>query len=170
MIMPRLLQGLVGLCLLALLAGCGFQPLYGTSGLSGDSVSTKLASVAIPEQRTRVGQLIRNEILAAVAPAGTATTTVYRLDMTPKTSDDTAVEAQNTDVLRRSYRLNVSFALVESASGKQVYSGKTFSYVSYDRTGAPFANLQALANAEERAAQEAGLDIRTRLAAYFATN
>jgi len=168
--MPRLLQGLVCLLVLALLAACGFQPLYGTSGLNSPSVSAKLASVAVPEQTSRVGQLIRNEILAAISPAGTNAAAGYRLDMTPLSNDDTAVEAQNTDVLRRSYRLNVSFDLVESASGKRVYTGKTFSYVAYDRTGAPFANLQARANAEERAAQEVGLDIRTRLAAYFATN
>jgi LPS-assembly lipoprotein len=168
--MARLLQGLVCLGLLGLLAGCGFSPLYGTSGLASASVSQRLAGVAVPEQTTRVGQLIRNEILSAIAPAGTVAGTEYRLDMTPTTNDESTVEAQNTDVLRRSYRLSVEFELIEAASGKQVYSGKTFSYVSYDRTGAPFANQQARVNAEERAAQEVGLDIRTRLAAYFAAH
>lgn len=168
--MRRLWQALAGAGLAATLAACGFQPLYGTSGLEGASVSTRLSSVSVPEQTTRVGQLVRNEILSAIAPAGAANGDDYRLDLFPETSDDVAVEAQNTDVLRRSYRLSVAFDLVDTTTGKPVYSGKTFSHVSYDRTGAPFANLQARTNAEERAAREVGIDIRTRLAAYFATH
>ncbi len=46
---------------------------------------------------------------------------------------------------------------------------KTFSQVSFDRTTADFSNLQAETDAMERAAREIGNDIRTRLAAYFAT-
>ncbi|HKI74153.1 MAG TPA: hypothetical protein VJ998_05900, partial [Pseudomonadales bacterium] len=131
--MQRRLQGLACAIALTLLSGCGFKPLYGTSDLVGESMSSKLASVNIPEQPTRAGQLIRNAILSVIAPAGTRSGTDYRFDMTPKTSEEDSVEAQNTDVLRRSYRLTVAFDLVDVASGKSVYSGKTFSYVSYDR-------------------------------------
>ena len=60
-------------------------------------------------------------------------------------------------------------ALMPSQTGKPVYSGKTFSQVSYDRIDAPVANLQAQVNAQERAAKETGQDIRTRLAAYLST-
>ena len=168
--MQRLLQGLACAIALILLSACGFKPLYGTSGLVAESVSSKLASVNIPEQSTRAGQLIRNAILSAIAPVGTNATTEYQFDMTPKTGEEDSVEAQNTDVLRRSYRLSVAFDLVKITTGKSVYSGKTFSYVSYDRTGVPFANQQARTNAEERAAGEVALDIRTRLAAYFSNH
>jgi len=168
--MPAWLRGLICFAVVLLLPACGFRPLYGTSGTDSASVSAKLAGVAIPEQSTRAGQLIRNAMLSAISPAGTYAPTTYRFDMTPKGSEQNSVEAQNTDVLRVSYRLNVSFDLVSMSSGKSVYSGKTFSYVSYDRTGTPFANQQARINAEERAAQEVALDMRTRLAAYFANH
>jgi len=168
--MPAWLRGLICFAVVLLLPACGFRPLYGTSGTDSASVSAKLAGVAIPEQSTRAGQLIRNAMLSAISPAGTYAPTTYRFDMTPKGSEQNFVEAQNTDVLRVSYRLNVSFDLVSMSSGKSVYSGKTFSYVSYDRTGTPFANQQARINAEERAAQEVALDMRTRLAAYFANH
>ena len=168
--MPAWLRGLICFAVVLLLPACGFRPLYGTSGKDSASVSAKLAGVAIPEQSTRAGQLIRNAMLSAISPAGTYAPTAYRFDMTPKGSEQNSVEAQNTDVLRVSYRLNVSFDLVSMSSGKAVYSGKTFSYVSYDRTGTPFANQQARINAEERAAQEVALDMRTRLAAYFANH
>lgn len=168
--MPAWLRGLVCVGVVLLLPACGFRPLYGTLGADSASVSTRLASVAIPDQSSRAGQLIRNAMLSAISPAGTSAPTAYRFDMTPKGSEQNSVEAQNTDVLRVSYRLNVSFELVDISTGKALYSGKTFSYVSYDRTGTPFANQQARTNAEERAAREVALDMRTRLAAYFANH
>lgn len=157
---------LAAACLM--LAGCGFQPLYGTFD-DGSSVAVQLASVSIPEQKTRVGQLIRNELLASIAPAGSESGNAYTLELQPEASEETAIEAFTTEVLRRAYRVNVDFRLHESASGKLLYAGKSFSQVSYDRTGTPFANLQARINAEERAAKEVGTDIRTRIAAFFAT-
>ena len=166
--MPGWLRGLICIAVVLLLPACGFRPLYGTPGPDSASVSAKLAGVSIPEQSTRAGQLIRNAMLSAISPAGTSAPAAYRFDMAPKGSEQDSVEAQNTDVLRISYRLNVAFDLVDISTGKSVYSGKTFSYVSYDRTGTPFANQQARTNAEERAAQEVALDMRTRLAAYFA--
>ena len=51
----------------------------------------------------------------------------------------------------------------------QIYRGKTFSNVSYDDVGQSFADLQAKTNAVERGAHEIALDIRTRLAAHFAS-
>ena len=53
--------------------------------------------------------------------------------------------------------------------GKTIYRGKTFSNVSYDDVGQSFADLQAKTNAVERGAHEIALDIRTRLAAHFAS-
>jgi hypothetical protein len=51
-----------------------------------------------------------------------------------------------------------------------LHSGKTFSQVSYDVVREPFADMQAEANAMERAAHEVSMDIRSRLAAYFASH
>ena len=70
---------------------------------------------------------------------------------------------------RQAINLSVSFDLVDKSSGKTVHSGKTFSHASYDVIRQPFADMQAEINATERAAHEVSSDIRTRLAAYFAT-
>lgn len=162
----RQIAGL-GACLL--LMGCGFQPLYG-SREDGSSVAHALSSVSIPEPTTRLAQLIRNELLSSMAPGGTGTGDLYTLELLAQAKEDTAIQSLNTDVLRRIVRINADFRLVEDASGKAVYAGKSFSHASYDRTGTPFANYQARITAEERAAKEIGSDIRTRLAAYFASH
>ena len=150
------------------LAGCGFSPLYGTPE-NGSPVALKLASISVAEQDTRLGQLIRNEIVSGISPAGSAGGNAYRLELEAKGSEEQAIRAIDSESLRQHYKANVSFVLFDTASNQPVYSGKTFSQVSYDRIDAPVANLQAQVNAQERAATEVGRDIRTRLAAYLST-
>jgi hypothetical protein len=150
------------------LAGCtSMRPLYGSSGLSSD-VSSELSSVAIPEPKTRLEQLIRNDLVAAMRPAGTAGEDRYTLLLKPEAKDDLAIEGETSDTLRKTVRLNVAFDLVDRRSNASVYSGRTFSQVSYDETGQSFADMQARTKAVERAAHEVSSDIRTRLAAHFA--
>lgn len=150
------------------LAGCGFSPLYGTPE-NGSPVALKLASISVTEQNTRLGQLVRNEIVSGITPAGSSGGNAYRLELETRASEIVAVDAINTESLRQHYKVNVSFVLYDSDTGKPVYSGKTFSQVPYDLIDAPVANLQAQVNAQERAAKETGQDIRSRLAAYLST-
>ena len=50
-------------------AACGFKPLYGTSPV-GEGVAVHLASIDIVEQKTRLGQLIRNDLLSSMSEPG----------------------------------------------------------------------------------------------------
>ena len=150
------------------LGSCGYQPLYGTSA-SGSHVSSQLASVTVEQQNTRTGQLIRNEILSSIGNQNTAGATRYSLKFTTSADDADTARAFDSDVTRKSYQLSVKYLLSDTAKGKTVHKGSTFSHVSYDKTDAPFSDYQALISAKERAAKEIGNDIRTRLAAYFAS-
>ncbi len=163
-ILIRLSTALV-LCLL--LAACGFQPIYGAR--DGSPAHRELASVAVAEQKTRLGQLIRNEVLSTIAPVGQEARQRYVLEILPEPADEVVIQAFDTDVLRRAYRVEAAFRLIEAGTGAELYSARTFAQASYDRTGTPFSNLQARTSAEERAAKEIGADIATRLAAFFAS-
>ncbi|QIG48197.1 hypothetical protein G5V57_10955 [Nordella sp. HKS 07] len=159
---------LVVLPLLLLLGACGFRPLYGTDGVSS-GVAGDLASVAIPEPKSRLDQLIRNELLSTMRPAGTAAPDRYRLDIAANAVDDRSIE--NSSDARQARRLTIrviaSFQLKDLSGGKVVYKGTTFSNVSYDDVQQSFSDMQARTNAIERGAREIALDIRTRVAAYF---
>ncbi len=157
--------GVVALALL--LAGCGYRPLYGE--VNGASVNGALASISIPEPKTRVEQLIRNELISTISPAGSGGGGAYLLEIVPEEKNELAIEEFNTDDIRRTVKLRATFRLIDKAAGKAIYSGKSFSQVSYDRVNAPFSDYQARTNAEERAAKEIGGDISTRLAAFFAS-
>lgn len=146
--------------------GCGYRPLYGTAG-DARGVVASLASVSIAQADTRLGQIVRNDLLSAMRPAGTAAPDSYVLVLRPEVKPASIIDKPLPNTTRRSVQVVVNFELT---SGDGIlFSGKTFSQVSYDVVREPFADMQAEANATERAAHEVSMDIRSRLAAYFAT-
>ncbi len=162
----RFAHAILALSVAVALSGCGYRPLYGTSAESA-GVSAQLSSVAIPEATTRVGQLIRNDLLSGRGGEGGDR---YTLNMTTVVKKSGVIEQSQPSVTRQSIRIAVDFDLTDRSTGKTVYSGKTFSQASFDVIRQPFADLQAETNATERAAHEVSGDIRTRLAAYFSAH
>ena len=157
------LAGLLGL------SACGYQPLYATRD-DGSSVSQKLAEVSVAQQSTRVGQLVRNEIVRSTRPVGTQAQDRYYLKLDAKSDAQTLINTSDTVHRRLAYNLTTRFQLVDAATQNVLFSGKAFSRVPYDRLEASFANVQARVNAEEQAARQVGQEVRTRLAAFLATN
>ena len=157
-------------CLVVLLSltGCGYKPLYST-GSDGRGVVASLSSISIQETDTRAGQLVRNSLLSSIQPAGTAGDNLYKLILNPELSQSKLVDRSVPGADRIRLRLAVTYQLIETASGSEVNSGKTFSAVSYDVIREPVADLQAESNAANRAAREVAADIHTRLAAYMAS-
>ncbi len=163
----RKVKILIYVIVAALLAGCGYKPLYGTAS-NGQGIASQLSSISIQETDTRVGQLIRNNLLSSMRPAGTAQQDLYSLVIKPSIAQTLLAEGNAPDIHRMRLRLSVGYSLVENSSGKEVNSGKTFSNVSYDVVEEPIADLEAETNATSKAAQEVGQDIRIRLAAFMA--
>jgi len=149
-----------------LLAGCGYRPLYGSSSETA-GVAATLSSIRIPEAEDRVGQLIRNDLLSSMQ-AGKGEDK-YTLILKPVVKKRGVIDKPQPSATRDAVSLSVSYELVERSSGNIVHAGKTFSNASFDVIRQPFADLQAETNAVERAVHEVSADIRTRLAAYFAS-
>ncbi len=166
--MQKLCRVLTWLACAAVLAagGCGYRPLYGTTG-DDRGVVAALASVSIPEADTRLGQIVRSDLLSAMRPAGTAAQDRYVLVLQPEVKSSSIIDKPLPNTTRRSVQVVVNFKLM--GGDGVLYSGKTFSQVSYDVVREPFADMQAEANAMERAAHEVSMDIRSRVAAYFAS-
>ena len=148
------------------LAGCGYRPLYSSTAESA-GVAATLASVTIPEADDRVGQLIRNDLISSMqANKGEDK---YSLILKPVVKKSSVIERPSPSTTRSAITLAVSYELVERSSGTIVHEGKTFSQASFDVLREPFADMQAETNATERAVHEVSADIRTRIAAYFAS-
>jgi LPS-assembly lipoprotein len=147
------------------LAGCGLHPLYGT-GEGTISVADDLAAVAVPEQQTRAGQLVRNQLLIIMG-AGTAAP-LYTLGLTFGERTSGISNLPRTTTSRLQYNLKADFKLTQVSDGKQLLAGNLFSFVQYDTLRQPVADLQAKRDAMERATTELAQDLRLRIAAYFA--
>jgi LPS-assembly lipoprotein len=149
------------------LGGCGYRPLYGTAG-DDRGVVAALASISIPEADTRLGQIVRSDLLSTMRPVGTAAEDRYVLVLRPEVKSSSVIDKPLPSTTRRSVQVVVNFELTGSEG--VLHGGRTFSQVSYDVVREPFADMQAEANATERAAHEVSMDIRSRLAAYFASH
>jgi LPS-assembly lipoprotein len=151
---------------LVLLSGCGLHPLYGSSS-QGSGAEDKLAAIVVPNPKGRVEQMVRNDLVTALYPSGVQAGGDYRLTIAPSSDASTVITYPVPKTTRYDYRLSVKYELTDSASGKVLTSGTSRSFVSYDKQKQPFADMEASADAQERAVHEVSSDIRLRLAAYF---
>ncbi len=145
------------------LLGCAdYRPLYGQND-TGHSVSVDLAGIAVEEQTTRVGQVVRNDLLSGLGANPTAR---YSLRLTPVEKIIPISSFSNELPSRYRYNVVVAYSLVNLATGKTITSGKSFSNVSYDNIAQqPVSSLAAMNNAIDRAAHEVAQDLRQRIAA-----
>jgi LPS-assembly lipoprotein len=154
---------LLTVALLGLFGCADYRPLYGQNE-SGHSVSVDLAAVAVEEQSTRVGQVVRNDLLSGLGNSPAARYTL-RLNPVEKVIPISSFSASLPSRYR--YNLVVQYSLVNLATGKTVTSGRSFSNVSYDNINQPVSDLSAMNNAMERAAHEVAQDLRQRIAAML---
>jgi LPS-assembly lipoprotein len=148
-----------------LLTACGgYLPLYGPT-VDGLSVSTSLATVSVAEQKTRTGQLIRNEIIS-----NSVDTAKYELKLVIYENTGAVSATPGTVVIRKRVNILVQYDLVDLAKGSSVATGKSFANVSFDTVREPISDFQAAETARNRAATQVGQDLKQRMAAYFASH
>jgi LPS-assembly lipoprotein len=160
-----------------LLAGC-FEPLYGSHPtVGGESIKDKLAEVQIapiptrqgtPQARLAVG--VHNALQFDLTGGSGTNAPTHRLDLTVAQAGFTViVDPSSGRPTAQVAGVQVSYQLVEIATGKIVLKDSTFANVDYDSPGQEqrFAVQRAQRNAEDRAVQTAADTIRNRLASYF---
>jgi len=151
------------------LGGCGFTPLYANGGVGGG-----LASIDIPTPITastgvadRTGFLLKQSLNDELAqqPGGSPR---YRLDA--KITERRYPRGVRVNSVANRYEINltVAYSLIELASGKAVVTGAAPVIVTYDSADPPYAGTVAAQNGDERAAQQAAIQIRLALSRYFA--
>ena len=161
----RLLHLALSLALLAV-AGCAYRPLYAEQNGSAHVVDT-LSRIEIAEAETRLGQIVRNDLISAMRPAGAeGGDGEYRLTLKADDKTQGMIANAQPSVTRRSMLVTVEFELFKG--DKSVLTGTASSRTSFDVIREPFADMQAQKNALERVAHEVSGDIKLRLAAYLA--
>lgn len=146
-----------------LMAGCGFQPMYGT-GPSGQQLDDVMRTVSVATIPGRVGQRLRNELIFATTGGGYSDAANYRLEIAIRESVQDVFVAQSGESEGRAYRLIAAFKLIRVEDGSEVIAGKSIGRAAYDNLDSTFADVRARRDAENRAARTVAEDIQTRIA------
>lgn len=156
---------LIGVLALGL-AGCGFQPLYGSTA-KGSKLSEVMAAVQVEPIPGRVGQKLRNELIFANTGGNYAAPSRYKLNIVIKESVIDQLVQITGDATGQVYQLDAQFKLMDS-TGKVILQGSAISRAAYNRFQEIFANVRARYDAENRAADTVAESIKTRITAYLA--
>jgi LPS-assembly lipoprotein len=145
------------------LAGCaGFQPLYATPG-----VTRALRSVEVNAPQTRAGFLLLEKIDDQLARQLGAPAR-YRLNLAVNEQRYPRGLRVNNVASDFELDLRVNYELIDTATGKKVTEGGMPITVFYVSADAPYAGIAAQQDAQERAANQAAIQIRLDLSRYFA--
>lgn len=150
---------------LAILGGCGFQPLYGQRDRG--SVAAELAAVKIKLIENRIGQQLRNFLLDRLNPRGEPATAIYDLTIALEESRENLAIRKDETATRANLTLRANYVLERAATGEILVEGFIRSVTSYDIVDSDFATLSAESDARKRAVREISEDIKIRLGIYF---
>jgi LPS-assembly lipoprotein len=149
---------IIALC--AMLAGCGFHPMY------GPSLSPQLASIYVEPIAERDGYELRNTLIDLLGSNGERRGKRYRLAITLRESNQGVALRNDAAITRYNDTLAASFVLTDM-SGATVTEGTQSGLTAYNVTSSPYATLAAQQDADKRAAQDIAERIRLDLAAFF---
>ena len=158
----------VALLCCGLLAGCGFRPLYGTSGVTGNqAVVADLAAIDIRPIADRQGQVLRNMLEEKLQPLGQPVAPEFQLQV--RLDKATQLLGVRTDATSSRANLIVTAFYELYNAERRIVRDRVQSVVSYNILDDQYATIASEADAEERALTQISEELRTRLAVFFDT-
>lgn len=148
------------------LGGCGYRPLYGDRGAAGTGVRQNLAQVKIMGIADRRGQMLRNNLLDRMNPAGEPAQSRYTLSVvTAETTRITDSRADGT-ATRSDLVVVARFSLRDTNTDVVVYNDRTEAVATFNLLTNRFASVASEDEARKRA-MELVADQITTLVALF---
>ena len=156
---------MIALALPALLAACGFEPMYGRE--AAKDVPADFAFVQIEPIKDRVGHMLHNHLRDAINPRGVPAKPRYYLKVTLTESvQETAIQ-RTAFAARANLVLTANFVLHDATTRAPILSGSAISTAGYAHQSAEYGTLAAEKDARERAVRDLAEEIRARLGLYF---
>ena len=154
----------------ALTAGW-LRPMYApASSATTASVQSRLAGVAVDPLPDRLGHYLVQELRFELDGSGTTSQPKYRLSLTAKERLQAAIVNSATGrASSATLIVEATFTLTAIDGGATLLSGTAFGSASYDRTQQRYAAIRAARDAEIRVARTLAEQIKTRVAAHFAS-
>ena len=152
---------------LAACGGSGFRPMYAANS-GGQSVSEKMAQVAITTIPGRVGQQLRNELIFRTTGGGQqATEKTYKLDIAVRERLTSQLVDIEGNAETQIYHIDADFQLIDTRDKKIVLKGQSFGRAGFQRFQTIYANVRAKRDAENRTARTVATDISGRIEAFL---
>ncbi len=144
-----------------MLAGCGFEPVYGNGG----TAARFLDQVTVDAPTDNRNYLLTRELEDRL---GRNLNGAYGLSVSLKTSQQSAGRTITGATSRYDVIGEATFALRDMATGEVLTSGKTRNYVGYSATGSTVATVASQEDATERLMVILADQIVANLLAYAA--
>jgi LPS-assembly lipoprotein len=154
------------------MTGC-LRPLYGSPEFGGLAIQQGLAGVTIEVRGDRLEHYLRNELEFGLRGDGVQSgPRTHRLVVVPTTRLNTAIvdrvsgTAESVNMI-----ITARYTLYATNKPTVVLTDENATVaVSYDRSIQRFASIRASRDAEIRGAKQMAEQIKTRVAAYLASN
>lgn len=159
----------LGFFLALLLAGCGFTPMYATSG-DGTGLADQFSTVQVAPIPDRVGQVVRNGLIDRLNPYGPPGAPLYRLEVTLAEAVEGFGFRPDEAITRENLRLDAVYRLVRTADEELLLEGNAHSNLAYDIVQSDFANFSAKQDAQRRTAEQVINIIVVRLGLFLKNN
>jgi len=150
--------------LLALLAACGFQPLYGDRPQGRAAVGAELAQISVRTEPDRLGQRLYERL---VRQLGYAAEPRYHLFVELESTEAEAAIGRDSRARRFDVTVSARYRLNAAETGAQLYSSRARAVSSYNLVQSDFATEIARRDAEERATDVVSETILTQIAILF---
>lgn len=164
---------LLALAALGGVAGCGFQPLYGSGAAAPGSIAEEtgvtrtLARIEVATIPDRAGQMLRTELVDRLSPGGRPRDPLYRLDVALSSSTQELGIERDEVATRANLRVVGQYRLIRKEDGQEMTSGRLTTLTSYNILPDPVVTITAERDAEARALSRLADNLRTQLSLYF---
>jgi len=155
-----------------LLGGCGFRPMYGQfadgeSDLRDVMANIRVASITEDGRPSRIGQVIRNNLLDRLTPFGETTQAEYLLKVTFLVEEHGYGIREDESVTLQNLKLVAAYQLEDVATSKVVLESAARSLVTYDLAQSDYSNMIARQASLRRLSEEVSNQMATRIGAFF---
>lgn len=140
------------------LAGCGFEPVYGTGGVASDLRGSILVDEPTTRNEFRLVEHLEQRLGRASSPQ-------YGLKVVLSVSEEGLAVTGSNNITRFNVLGVADFALRDLASGDVVYSSKVNTFTSYSASSQPVSTSTAERDAQDRLMVALGDKITAKLLA-----
>jgi LPS-assembly lipoprotein len=149
-----------------LLAGCGFEPLYGENE-NTPATNELLEFIEVLPIEGRIGQLVRIELTNRLSPTSLRPEPLYMLIVDLDENKVGLAVQKKSGVTRANLILTGTFTLKQASTKDRLFTGNVRSVNSYDILLSDFATLASESDARKRGAKDMADGIIDRLSIFL---